>query len=119
ADRRRWPCVRSPRVHPRWLRGQLYVLPAQLPSEWRRADSVAHVDHAVALDDVSATERPELRQLNECGVEPWDFLESTLRPFDHPAGCRVVAGLVPRANEATVLVDLAIREIGAQMPAAP
>jgi hypothetical protein len=27
--------------------------------------------------------------------------------------------LVPRADEATVLVDLAVREIGAQMPAAP
>jgi hypothetical protein len=26
---------------------------------------------------------------------------------------------VPRADEATVLVDLAVREIGAQMPAAP
>src|SRR6478672_65025 len=49
------------------------------------ADSVAHVDPAVALDDVSATERPELRQLNERGVQPWDFLESSLRPFDHPA----------------------------------
>src|SRR5206468_2011728 len=37
----------------------------------------------------------------------------------HPAACRLVAGLVPRADEATVLVDLAVREIGAQMPAAP
>src|SRR6202035_5035709 len=80
--------------------------------------SAADVDAAVALDDLGATERPDLRQLDERGVETGHLLEPGLRPDDHPAGVGVVAGLVPGAHETPVRVDRPLREIRAQMTAA-
>src|SRR5437588_3503889 len=80
--------------------------------------SAADVHLALALDYRGAPQRPELRQSDERAIESWHFLESRLRTDDHPAACRVVAGSVPGADEAAVLVDLAVREVRAQVPAA-
>src|SRR5207249_1479661 len=78
---------------------------------------VGERDHAVALDDVATAKWEQRGERPFGGIEPGDPGGHALGAAPHPAGGDVVAGAVPGAHKATVLVDGAVREVGPKMPA--
>src|SRR4029078_5857045 len=72
---------------------------------------------AVAVDDFAVTEGQHLREEAVSGVKSGDLREDALRTSRHPSGRDVVLRAVPRTHQATVAVDRAVREVGAEMPA--
>ena len=86
-----------------------------------RADSATDVELAVALGHGRPPERQHPGEHAVTKVQAGYLGEDPLRSPDHPAGPDVVGRVVPRANQAAVLIDAATRQVSAEgtAPARP
>src|SRR6266540_2867206 len=83
----------------------------------RSPGSAVEVQVAVTLGDCRSPERQCPGEHPEAEAETGHLGEDALRPAHHPAAGDVVGRLVPRADQAAVVIDVTVGEVGAQMPA--
>src|SRR5437867_3562743 len=91
--------------------------PSTVDRVWR-AD-LPDVQNLVALHGRSAAERQGAGQRDVEEIEPRDLCEEALRTANHPAGGHIVLRSVPRAHEASVLVDPPLGQVCEEVPASP
>ena len=77
------------------------------------------VKGVVAFDNPAAPKRKHQGQGFLDTAEAWDFGKDTLGSEHHPARSHVVLRAVPRAHQAPGLVNAAIGQVTAEVPAAP
>src|SRR5262249_42532433 len=78
-----------------------------------------HVHLSVPLDHLAAAQRHDPREALEEEPQTRHARKDALGADDHPPVSRVIGALMPRADQAAILIDMAPCEVGAQMPAAP
>src|SRR2546422_6127140 len=93
------------------------LAPSTVDRVWR-AD-LPNVQNLVALHDRSAAERQGAGQRDVEEIEPRDLCEEALRTANHAAGGHIVLRSVPRAHEASVLVDPPLGQVCEEVPASP
>ena len=77
------------------------------------------VEGVVAFDNPAAPKRKHQGQGFLDTAKAWDFGKDTLRSEHHSARSHVVLRAVPRAHQAPGLVNAAICQVTAEVPAAP
>ena len=77
------------------------------------------VEGVVAFDNPAAPKRKHRGQGFLDDAEAWDFGKDTLGSEDHHTRLHVVLRAVPRAHQAPGLVNAAIGQVTAEVPAAP